>query len=202
MHAFHSGSHQVTINLCLVMATPSCTSKTSKQHSRTGIARGIKRLRSASTLLRHTKATAVHRLFAGRVAEAAESISLILEAEGVLIDHHAVHRQAFNCAFSEIGLDCANWSAPVRSFLQPVATSSPSLFCSRLPDPSVPLSGLTSVLPNFRFITTCNGWAMAVEKGCCAPSSTLWVGQCFFLPLTKAALFLESSSGRQSAWAP
>jgi hypothetical protein len=40
-------------------------------------------------------------------------VALILEAEGVLLDHHAVHRQAFNDAFSEYGLDCANWTAPV-----------------------------------------------------------------------------------------
>lgn len=42
-------------------------------------------------------------------------MAVILEAEGVLIDHQQIHRQAFNEAFSEIGLDCTNWSAPVRS---------------------------------------------------------------------------------------
>ena len=52
---------------------------------------------------------AAHREAAG------DAVAIILEAEGVLLDHHAVHRQAFNEAFSEIGLDCTNWSAPVRS---------------------------------------------------------------------------------------
>ncbi len=50
---------------------------------------------------------------AAEPSSAEAPVALILEAEGVLLDQHAVHRQAFNDAFSEYGLDCANWTAPV-----------------------------------------------------------------------------------------
>lgn len=50
---------------------------------------------------------------AAEPSNAEAPVALILEAEGVLLDQHDVHRQAFNDAFSEYGLDCANWTAPV-----------------------------------------------------------------------------------------
>ncbi|KAJ7203202.1 hypothetical protein O6H91_Y489200 [Diphasiastrum complanatum] len=41
-------------------------------------------------------------------------MAILLEIDGVLADiHRHGHRQSFNVAFQDMGLDCANWTQPV-----------------------------------------------------------------------------------------
>ncbi|MCO5602739.1 hypothetical protein L7F22_056877 [Adiantum nelumboides] len=47
-------------------------------------------------------------------AETAPKLAILMEVEGVVADIHRFgHRHAFNVAFQNLGLDCANWSEPV-----------------------------------------------------------------------------------------
>ncbi|KAI7728187.1 hypothetical protein M8C21_006359 [Ambrosia artemisiifolia] len=43
-----------------------------------------------------------------------QQLAVLLEVEGVLVDvHRECHREAFNLAFKNMGLDCANWTEPI-----------------------------------------------------------------------------------------
>ncbi|XP_028803175.1 CBBY-like protein isoform X2 [Neltuma alba] len=46
--------------------------------------------------------------------DSSQGLAILLEVDGVLVDAYRVgNRQAFNKAFQNLGLDCANWTEPV-----------------------------------------------------------------------------------------
>ncbi|KAK1432534.1 hypothetical protein QVD17_09431 [Tagetes erecta] len=65
-----------------------------------------------------TKQQLSSRVYASNVSPATASddqlFALLLEVEGVLMDvHRHCHREAFNLAFKNMGLDCAHWTEPI-----------------------------------------------------------------------------------------
>ncbi|GAY33698.1 hypothetical protein CUMW_007640 [Citrus unshiu] len=56
-------------------------------------------------------------------------LAVLLEVDGVLVDAYRFgNRQAFNVAFQKLGLDCANWTAPIYTDLLRLPTNEKKAF--------------------------------------------------------------------------
>jgi len=138
---------------------------------------------------------------AAEPSNAEAPVALILEAEGVLLDQHDVHRQAFNDAFSEYGLrqlDRAGECGHRRLNSVPNTCSTRHHLQSRSRRCAARL--IARRCERCRCTTTCCAWVTAAGRACSAPSSTRSAGRPRSRRRSRTALWPPSWRARPGGW--